>query len=208
MNKQYHHHHNIIITCNLLKQDITSWIFTLNWHDSFHFNQVSSIINWNQLQKQKAHISKWHNFHFILEYLVIIWGNSAPLYLPWKKSVLQNQWLGWTDLSFMKKCAPAEMLSNGQTSGLSWKCPGHVLGSGTRPKIPGTELDYRPYFMHFFIHMSEACPQSHSCVLTYTWNKKNLKIKQIFQILIHKIDLIPLCNLSFPSSSLELQNQY
>ncbi len=56
---------------------------------------------------------------------------------------------------------------------LSWKCPGHVLGMGSCPKIPGTELDDQPYFVHFFIHVSTSNPCSQSFVPSSTWNQKN-----------------------------------
>ncbi len=58
---------------------------------------------------------------------------------------------------------------------LSWKCPGHVLRTGTCLKIPGTELDGQPYFVHIFIHVSTVCPCSQSFVLSYTWNKDGYK---------------------------------
>ncbi len=54
---------------------------------------------------------------------------------------------------------------------LSWKCPGHVLGTGTFQKIPGTELDGRPFLLAFLVsHVSAACPPSKSRV---RYSKKN-----------------------------------
>ncbi len=66
---------------------------------------------------------------------------------------------------------------------MSWKCPGnvlemslgwgHVLGMGTCPKTPGTELDGWPFFLQNFLsHMPAVCPWIQSCVLSCPWNKK------------------------------------
>ncbi len=67
---------------------------------------------------------------------------------------------------------------------MSWKCPGHVLGTGTCPKIPGTESDGRPFF---WIFCSVTCPQhvlgvSHVSNTLKNTKKKRTQINLIFRM--------------------------
>ncbi len=71
------------------------------------------------------------------------------------------------------------LLGNEVCCDLSWKCPGHVLGTGTCPKIPGTESDCRQFYLSFFLrHVSAACTLSKSHVRYSKKNKETEKANQ------------------------------
>ncbi len=62
---------------------------------------------------------------------------------------------------------------------LSSKCPEHVpdmsLGQGMSYNLRDRS-DGQPYlWQNFLSHVSAACPQSQSCVLSSTWNEKTFK---------------------------------
>ncbi len=85
---------------------------------------------------------------------------------------------------------------------LCWKYPRHVLGTGTYPKSQGLNWMASHIFRHILLsHVSAACPQSQSHVLSSTRNKNNSQINQIFWIFIQMINSIPLCKLWFPNPS-------
>ncbi len=63
----------------------------------------------------------------------------------------------------MSKYTFITLVSSAPLLEMSWTCPGYILEMGTCPKIPGTESDGWPYFVHVLLsHMSSACPPSQS----------------------------------------------
>ncbi len=91
----------------------------------------------------------------------------------------------------------------GNVPDMSRKCPRHVQGTGTCPKIPETKSDGWPYFLqNLFSHVSIPCPQSKSRVqYSKKTKKKRTQINQIFQICVWRINLIPLQTFDFQNSS-------